>query len=44
MKTKLTLLAISSSLVLGAHRIAGARYQYQQPNTLTQTWKYQKSV
>jgi Spy/CpxP family protein refolding chaperone len=43
MKTKLTLLAISSSLVLGAPALLAQDTNTNSTNTLTQTWKYQKA-
>ena len=43
MKTKLTLLAISSSLVLAAPALLAQDTNTNGTNTLTQTWKYQKA-
>ena len=43
MRTKLTLLAISSSLVLAAPALLAQDTNTNSTNTLTQTWKYQKA-
>ena len=43
MKTKLTLLAISSSLLLAAPALLAQDTNTNGTNSLTQTWKYQKA-
>ena len=43
MRTKLTLLAISSSLVLAAPALLAQDTNTNGTNTFTQTWKYQKA-
>jgi Spy/CpxP family protein refolding chaperone len=44
MKTKLTLLAIGSSLVLAAPALLAQDTNINNTNTLIQTWKYQKAL
>ena len=44
MKTKLTLLAIGSSLVLAAPALLAQDTNTNNTNTLIQTWKYQKAL
>jgi len=44
MKTKFTLLAISSSLMLAAPALLGQDTNNNSTNSLTQTWKYQKAL